>query len=843
MPFEYDLYVSVASVKGINVCRKAFSGLSMQRRLIIERVPNQGRDIAPMFCAFGSRLKNYSYIAHLHSKKSLYNNGATEGWREYLCSNLLGSESRIRRIFALMQGEAPCGIVYPQNYSLLPLQANTWLANKALGATWCARLGINKFPQGYFDFPAGSMFWVKGNALKPLFDTGITLGDFAEEAGQTDGTFAHCLERLLVLSSLRQGYKPGIIKDLQNPAWNAWNFHQFTWRTFQSMVNQLFDPAIKLIAFDIFDTLLCRPLMDAESVKAIVAERIGGTAGQLYLQYRSIAESQARESAGKDIGMSEIFAQLAKLAALSDEELAQMRGMEEKIEYATVKARPQVVELYQQALLTGKPVVLISDMFLPRAVIEASLQTNGICGWNKLFLSNEIGLRKDTGELYEYVFSKYGIIPNEMLMVGDNERSDLQIPADKGVVCIHLLKPLEFARGLPRFRSVVEKNEGNSDLNQELTLGLILQNTFSAICYPQFDPSSLVFPTPFNLGYSLIGPLLVGFSQWLLEKADSDGIDRLYFLAREGQLIKLVYDLWSEGIENSPQTDYLILSRRSVIVPMIQNIEDILKIAKVTYYPNTISSFLFERYGLELSTERWAQLSEQVQWGSNNTVEVYNQNIDHLLQLLDELASEIIAIAGTEYNAMKYYLNNMGLEDSGCQAVVDVGYSATIQNYLNRIVTTSVHGYYLITDQRSVEVSEMHEVIVRGCYLENVQPDDTSPLIYQRSFDLEKFLSSNDAQIIHYELDKDNHLTAHHRELSNSEIECFNFRSVLREGIISYVQDARNIRERILPSYQPSLEIAKQLYEAFIEQQSQLEKDFLQKVVLDDYYCGRGLVR
>ena len=428
-------------------------------------------------------------------------------------------------------------------------------------------------------------------------------------------------------------------------------------------------------------------------------------------------------------------------------------------------------------------------------------------------------------------------------MIGDNERSDLQIPCDKGVVGMHVLKPLELARGLPRFRSLIETNEGSIELNQELTLGLVLQQSFSAISYPQFDPSSLVYPTPFNIGYSLIGPLLVGFSQWLLENAGRDGIDRLYFLAREGQLIKRVYDLWSEGIENSPQTDYLILSRRAVIVPMTQNIEDILNIAKVTYYPNTISNFLYERYGLQLSSERWAQLSEQVQWGSNNTVEVYNQQIDHLLPLLNDLAAEIIAEAGLEYAAMKYYLSNMGLEDSGRQAVVDVGYGATIQNYLNRFVATPVHGYYMMTDQRSVKVTEMHDVIVRGCYLENVEHADTSPLMYLRSFELEKFLSSNEAQVVHYELDKDNHPTAHHRELSNDEIECFNYRAELQEGVIRYAHDAKNIREQILPSYKPSLEIAKQLYEAFIVQQSQLETDLLQKVVLDDYYSGRGLVR
>ncbi|MFA5924755.1 MAG: rhamnan synthesis F family protein [Methylococcaceae bacterium] len=843
MPFGYDLYVSVASEEGIEVCQKAFSGLAKQRLLIIEQVPNHGRDIAPMFCTFGSRLKDYDYVAHLHSKKSLFNKGATEGWRQYLCDNLLGSEERIRRIFGLMQGDAPRGIVYPQNYRLLPYAANTWLANKAAGTAWCARLGISPVPQGYFDFPAGSMFWARGNALKPLFDTGITLDDFAEEGGQNDGTFAHCLERLLVLSSLKQGYKPGIIKDLQHPTWSAWGFQQYVSRTFQWMLNQLADPAIKLIAFDIFDTLLCRPLMDAESVKAIVAERIGGKTGRLYMQYRPIAEGQAREAAGKDIGMTEIFARLGKLTGLSDETLASLRSLEEEVEMESVAPRPEVVELYRQALATGKPVVLMSDMFLPRAVIEKILQNNGITGWSMLFLSNEIGLRKDTGELYESVFAHYGISPAEMIMVGDNERSDLQIPCDKGVVGMHVLRPLEFARGLPRFHSLIDANERSGDLNRELTLGLVLKQNFSSLCFPELDPFSLVHPTPYNVGYSLIGPLLVGMSQWLVDSAHRDGVDRLYFLAREGQLIKRVYDLWTEGLDDLPQADYLILSRRAVSVPMIETLEDVLNIAKATYFPNTICNFLYERYGFQLSAERWTQITDQVQWSSNSTVEVYNQQIDHLLPLLNALEAEIIAEAALEYRALKHYLCDMGLEKPGRQAVVDIGYSGTIQGYLNRLVTTPVHGYYLITDQRSDKVAQKHNVNIRGCYLESIDEVSTTSMMYPHNFQLEKMLSSDDAQIVHYELDQENNLTAHYRELSNDEAECFSFRKELQEGIIRYALDAKSIRERIFPSYKPSREIAYQLCEAFFAQQSPLETDLLQKVVLDDHYCGRGIVR
>ncbi|MHC1728005.1 MAG: rhamnan synthesis F family protein [Syntrophobacteraceae bacterium] len=279
MPFPYDLYVSVCDHKALARARQLFVDLTFCKEINIKLVRNRGRDIAPFICTFGDEFKNYDYIAHLHGKKSLYNDGATQGWREYLCEGLLGSPDRIRRIFSLLGGGKPYGIVYPQVFVRLPYMANTWLANRGLAQIWCRRLGMADIPGGYFDFPAGSMFWARGDALAPLFNAKITLDDFPEEAGQTDGTLAHCIERLFVLSSLKQGLPPGIIRDEDNPSWSAWRFDQYVNRPYRSLLQHVDFSICELAAFDVFDTLLCRPLLNPESIKEVVARRVGGEIG------------------------------------------------------------------------------------------------------------------------------------------------------------------------------------------------------------------------------------------------------------------------------------------------------------------------------------------------------------------------------------------------------------------------------------------------------------------------------------------------------------------------------------------------------------------------------------
>jgi lipopolysaccharide biosynthesis protein len=59
---------------------------------------------------------------------------------------------------------------------------------------------------GYVDMPSGSMFWARPRALKPLLDLHLSFYDFPAEPLPTDGTIAHCIERLFLFACERAGY-------------------------------------------------------------------------------------------------------------------------------------------------------------------------------------------------------------------------------------------------------------------------------------------------------------------------------------------------------------------------------------------------------------------------------------------------------------------------------------------------------------------------------------------------------------------------------------------------------------------------------------------------------------
>ncbi len=516
--------------------------------------------------------------------------------------------------------------------------------------------------------------------------------------------------------------------------------------------------------------------------------------------------------------------------------------MEEETEIASLEPRKETLDLYEKALATAKPIVLISDMFLPRYLIEKCLNKFGIQEWDGIFLSNEIGLRKDNGSLYKHVLIHYAIEPDNLLMIGDNERSDVQIPIDMGAAFLHLFKPVELARGLPRFSNLIAQHERRDNCDAEITLGMVVRKNFAPIRYQTFDPDSLVEAEPYNWGYSLVGPLLMSFVQWVYQKAREDGLDRLYFLSREGKIIKQVYDCWTEGDKNAPKSDYLVVSRRAAGMAAISKLEDILEIAKTTYFPNAIEKFLITRYGVTLPEEQWERYANSLGMGRTATISVEGRKINHLLPLLQALERMIIAKALNERASLFPYLIEKGLNRDDRQAVVDIGYGGSVQGYLNKLLLQKVHGYYLMTDERIEKVENAYGVFIRSCFLGRTKQPPKTSIMYRRSFEVEKLLGSNEPQIEFYEIDSAGNILGHYRDLLPQEIESVIIRNQLQEGVMDFTREACRIRERILPDIQPSKWTGQMIMEAFLKNLSERENCLLSKFVLDDHYCGRDLV-
>lgn len=169
----------------------------------IEVFENRGRDILP-FLHVANRLldEGVTTVLKLHGKRSTHRQDG-EAWRRELLDKLLAPE-RASRIAAAFRDDAELGLVHAEGH-LQPLDYY-WGANQDNVDYLTRRLGIAPPDVETDSFIAGSMFWVRPAAFRPLLDAQLEMAGFEPEAGQLDGTLAHAIELVFSLAARSGGF-------------------------------------------------------------------------------------------------------------------------------------------------------------------------------------------------------------------------------------------------------------------------------------------------------------------------------------------------------------------------------------------------------------------------------------------------------------------------------------------------------------------------------------------------------------------------------------------------------------------------------------------------------------
>lgn len=205
IPIYFTLLISVPEGRGDAAPIESLfkSALPNCRAVIVAQPPNRGRDIAPFLITFGRQILNFDLVLHLHSKRSPHSSDHRD-WRRYLLHYTLGSRAVVTQILTAFHVSPQIGIFQPPYHPQLRAQPK-WGENQQRVVTLLRQLGYLYGGNFCPDFPAGSFFWARTDALRPLFEDRISLDDFEAEAGQIDGTTAHAAERLLGLLPVLRG--------------------------------------------------------------------------------------------------------------------------------------------------------------------------------------------------------------------------------------------------------------------------------------------------------------------------------------------------------------------------------------------------------------------------------------------------------------------------------------------------------------------------------------------------------------------------------------------------------------------------------------------------------------
>lgn len=752
LPLPYTLMVSTMDEDAKAAAIKRFSELPMVRALHVRTVPNRGRDIAPLLLDFRGEISTLDLLCHVHTKKSLYTGGDQSGWRRYLMTSLLGSKQRVAWILGTFASTPELGIVFPESFPSVPLWAHTWLSNAEWGRWLAKMLGFDIDTGSYLNFPAGSMFWARVSALKPLFDLNLTLDDFPEEKGQIEGTLHHAIERMFGLVALHKGMRTGILPASGVLALTAEGERNRLQHFDTPIVNKIdyFSIDAKLVSFDIFDTLVIRTFLEPRGSRAYLAHQLKQRFGiDMFAELRTEAESLARARLGRDPGLGDIYAAFAEIAKISPDTAHRLHVFELDFERSTLRPRVALVEaLNTQARATSRRVMGLSDMYLSKNELRSILPRDVGAVLSDILVSCDTGMRKDDASTWQALSEELGVATERWLHVGDNENSDVYYPlASKLIPPVHVLRPAALLSVVPALRGLRPNLAQRSRWEDQLWLGLVANRfTDLADARPELMARQLIIDEPELMGYTVLGPLIVDYLAWLARLAIERRVTKLLFLSREGYLLHRIYSRLSRA---APELEgvgavYFLASRRGVNTPAIFRIEDIAAAFDKTY-TGTLDNLLDARLG-----RRVADIAGNALGAAAMRQEVYLPDMaERLVRQLANAAEGICNVAAQERLAyLDYWSSQVAQEDR--VIVADIGYSGSIQAQLAHLTGRSLCGAYFAVSSQIAQVETLDSWASARFYDERHIHSSLSPVM-QCHLLLESVLTSPNGQFSHFE--------------------------------------------------------------------------------------------
>lgn len=398
------------------------------------------------------------------------------------------------------------------------------------------------------------------------------------------------------------------------------------------------------VSFDIFDTLIKRDVKKPTDVFVIIEHNY-----KICDFYKRRIEAEKRARKGKvDTTIDEIYDIYNELYLNNINEAKKIKNIEKQVEYELCVQNKLLKKVYDFCIENNKKVYLISDMYLSSKILKEILEKNSYSKYEKLYVSCEYDRTKANGELYKHVIKELGIHTSKLIHIGNDIKTDYVMALKNKISAV----------------KVKTKTYTGDSL-----LDVFLSNHKS-------NSSNFYY----DFGYSNFGSLLYGFCLWLKENVKKNDIDNIYFLARDGYIIKKAYEKIFGEQDN---IYYLEASRRSLRVPYLSQknlIDEMLDELPLPRQTNMIQ--IFDALGLELDL-----YSDKIKESGYSIESFYlREKIlkeEGFKNLIISIKDDIIANSISENEALKNYLKKNNF--SKRNAIVDIGWGGSMQKYLRNI--------------------------------------------------------------------------------------------------------------------------------------------------------------
>ncbi|NNE31767.1 MAG: HAD family hydrolase [Winogradskyella sp.] len=421
-------------------------------------------------------------------------------------------------------------------------------------------------------------------------------------------------------------------------------------------------------------------------------------------------------------------------------------------EEADVRAEISVQYLNQDVLdiikyfkSNGGKVYLVSDFYGPKSLFEKLVKYHGIEDiFDGIYSSASLEKSKHTGTIYNQLLSELQIEASEVMMIGDNLKHDFT----------HALKYGLNAYQLPH-KKYLRKNKSNNFGNDEKKLNKVIHNLYKKTKKRTTTPY-----TEYIVFYHV-------FVERMYKLCKQKGITNLFFLSREGQYLKKLFDSYQEFTlidkKQKINSHYLKISRQASLQFSLKDIDE----EEFGYLSKKHSDLSVNELLITFNCPE--ELRRQI---------VSEINIDGDLVITNFFNSEILqklkenttfkayydSHSAYNFKAFKAYLNsfNVDLRTEG-MAVVDIGWGGTMQESLFTFFNEEipVTGYYLGLD----EIYNIQPKTKRYGLNFTVMPyvDYNDHILKANKQLYEQFSAANHGSVLGYTLGEENFTLEYHK--------------------------------------------------------------------------------
>lgn len=445
-----------------------------------------------------------------------------------------------------------------------------------------------------------------------------------------------------------------------------------------------------LVAFDVFDTLLVRAVTRPVDAFRVAEELVNQRTRRLVLpggaDARVAAEAALRAEAAREgrspdtVTLAAIWERAGAEAGYDAALAAVLLEMELEAERLLLRPAPAAAELLRFALEQGIDVVLVSDTYLPSAFVASVLAAHGLDGYRALMVSCEEGAAKSDGSLWARLVGRH---PGARIVhVGDDPMADVVQPRAFGIETHHQCKPVTALRLMLGPAAALNGPALGERLDRD---GFRLLNTQRSLLHAPSAHLAVAQPgvsAARACGYGALGPMLVGYVQWLHRAAVAGGHDHLFFLSRDGHIMQEAYRALL-GPEALPST-YLAASRR---LYNLAAITETLGVRDVDFLSQAASDIsvgeFFSRLGLPEVEEGARALAARLNLDSAAPGRDHHAAVRACFwQLAGPLASAAVAERAT----LLAYWEQAGLLSARRPAVVDIGWHGSLERSMRRVL-------------------------------------------------------------------------------------------------------------------------------------------------------------